>query len=533
MTGVPGPASDSIGSIGTRAAGLALAAAFGQAFVVAREVFVAAEVGTSVDLDALLVALIAPAIAVSLLSSSTQAALVPALVELRATHGRDVALRLAGVLIASVAGLGIVVAAVLAWLAAPVMTAGGPGLSDASRLAAESYLPALLPMVVIAPVGVLLAAVCQAHGMYRAISVSWVAGPAAAFIVTLAAWGQAGVGALAIAATVDAAATTATLAALLAGARLLPLPGTGVPRDSVIRYLRHAVPLIAGSSVLQLNLLTDRAVASILSAGAVSALRYGERIIRTPLSVLAPAWSTTVFPAVVAAATLGEHVDDPTGSVGRTVTEAVRFVIAVFLPLALATAALAPIVVAVAFERGAFDAVAAATTAGVVVGFAPLIVVWLVQPILTAAHNARRRGGLLARIAILNAASNVALNLIFGLALGVAGVALSTSITGLLLVGILMRRLRDLEPEFDLGAIVRVGLRSFAAALVPTLPIAAITWLARPPLDLPGQLGFLMLSTVVGGGVYLALSRVIGLAEPGIAAAALTRLGKRRLGLAA
>ncbi len=523
MTAGPTPGFDSIGSVGARAAGLAVAGAFGQGFVVAREVYVAAQVGTSANLDALLVALIAPTIAASLLSGSAQAALVPAMLELNASAGRRAARHLAGWALTGIVAMGTVAAVLIVVLEQPAIAIGGPGLSDASRLVAATFLPALLPLIVFAPLGTLLAGVCQVDGMFRAIAASWVAGPIVALLVTVAAWSRAGVGALALATSMDAVATAVVLVILLVRAGKLPLPGSGVPRDAIVRFVRHAAPLAAGSSVLQLNLLTDRAVASVLSTGAVSALRYGERIIRTPISVLQPAWATTIYPAVAGTVAMAGE-----GLVGPTVSEALRYVIAIFVPLSVATAALAPVVVAFAFERGAFGVSAAAATAGVVTGFAPLVLLWLVQPILVAAHNARRRGGLLGRVAVLNAALNLLLNIAFGLVLGVAGVALSTSITALLLVTVLSRRLRDLEPDFDLPAVVAVGRRSLVAALVPGIPIAAICWLVRPELDLVGELGFLVASSVLGGAAYLGMCRLLQLSEPWVTVTAVAAIGRRR-----
>ena len=71
---VPGPAG------GAHAATAVLSAAglIGQVFTLIREVFVASQVGVSADLDALLVAQVAPLILASLLSSGTAAAIVPA-----------------------------------------------------------------------------------------------------------------------------------------------------------------------------------------------------------------------------------------------------------------------------------------------------------------------------------------------------------------------------------------------------------------------------------------------------------------------
>jgi putative peptidoglycan lipid II flippase len=520
------PAKDpsTIRKLGATAAVLAGVAALGQAFVVLREVYVAAGAGTSASLDALLVALVAPSIAVSLLASSTQAALVPALIEANSGRGPAAARRLAGVILAAVLGASVLVGVLIAVFAEGAIAVSGPGLSPASRDMARSFMPILLPLVVLAPAGNLLAAVGQVHGMFRAISASWIAGPLVALVVTIALWGSLGVGALAVATTADAAATLLVLVVALAVRGHLPRPGRGVERSEISRFLRHAAPLAAGSSVLQLNLLTDRAVASLFSTGAVSALRYGERVIRTPISVLLPAWSTTVYPAIA-----HSGADADRGAMGRTAAEALRFVIAAFLPLTVATVALAPVLVAFAYQRGAFDASATVTTAAVVAGFAPLILLWLVHPILTGAHNARRRGGLLARNAVLNAVSNVTLNVLFGSVLGVAGVALSTSVTGWILAGILAIQLRNREPDFDLRSVIRVASRALLASLIPAIPIGVLAWWLRPELGIGDQFLFLAGSTLIGAAAYLGIARLLGLREPWIAVRALLRAGRARL----
>ena len=96
-------------ALGTAAAGLAAVAALGQAFVVLREVYAAAEAGTSASIDALMVALVAPTIVVSLLSSSTQAALVPALMDVDARRGTEAARRLAGTIVGATVAIGLLI----------------------------------------------------------------------------------------------------------------------------------------------------------------------------------------------------------------------------------------------------------------------------------------------------------------------------------------------------------------------------------------------------------------------------------------
>jgi putative peptidoglycan lipid II flippase len=521
---IPGSSASPLRALGATAAFLATLAAFGQAFVVLREVYTAAQAGISADLDALLVALVLPSVAVGILSSSTQAALVPAVIAATRARGRDAGRALAAAVLWSVVGVALLIA-LLIWLFAEAAIAiSGPGIDPARQETARSYIPILLPLVVLAPAGTLLAAVCQVQDRFRAIALSWIGGPVAALVVTLSLWDTWGVGALAWATTADAVVTAVILVAALALRGELPLPARGVKLDELYAFARHAGPLSIGSSVLQLNLLADRAVASLIAAGAVSALRYGERIIRAPTSILMPAWSTTFYPTI---ARTGVDPDDT--ALSRTASDALRFVVAAFLPLSIATMAMAPMIVALAYQRGQFDAAATIETAGVLAALAPLILLWLVHPILSGAHNARRRGGLLAWNAIANAVANLALDIVLGLAFGVAGVALSTSITGWVLTGYLALRLRDLETDFDLRGVGRVAVRSLAASLVPAIPLAVLSWVVRPSLDAVGLLLVLTAATIGGAAAYLLASRFLGLREPWIVATAVGAAARARL----
>ena len=524
---LPEPAASPMRALGATTAALAALAAFGQAFVVLREVFTAAQTGISADLDALLVALVVPSVAVGILSSSTQAALVPAVIAATSARGSAVGRALAGAVVWSVIGVAVLIA-VLIWLfTGAAIVISGPGIDAAGQETARSYIPILLPLVVLAPAGTLLGAVCQVHGLFRPIALSWIGGPVAALVVTIVLWDTWGVGALAVATSADAAVTLVILVGALLLRGELPLPRRGVQIDELSSFIRHAAPLSIGSSVLQLNLLADRAVASLFATGAVSALRYGERIIRAPISVLMPAWSTTFYPTIARTV-----VGPDNAALSRTASDSLRFVVATFLPVSIATMALAPMIVALAYQRGQFDAAATIQTSGVLAALAPLILLWLVHPILNGAHNARRRGGLLAWNAIANAIANLVLDIVFGLAFGVAGVALSTSITGWVLAGYLARRLRDLEPDFDLGLVRRVAVRSLAASLLPAIPLAILAWIVRPALDTAGLFLVLTAATIGGAATYLVAARRLGLREPWIVATAIGRAARARIRVA-
>ena len=497
---------------------LTVAGLVGQVFTLVRELFVADKVGVSGDLDALLVAAVAPVMFASLLASGTTAAIVPAYLAARSQHGRTAADRLFGATITWTVLLGIALGLVVTAGASVAVAIAGPGLSPEAQAIAVSYVPLLAPMLVFMAAGGLLAATFQIHDRTRIIAVAWTAGPVASVIVTVVLWNALGLTALALAMTVQQAVIDIVLIGLALRLRILPPVTLRADRAESIRFVRHAMPLTISASVLQLNLLTDRAVASLITPGAVSALRYAEGVIRIPMNAIGPGWSAAIYPALVRASLLGES-----NSLGEAAASALRYVTVIFVPLSVATAALAPLIVEVAYVRGAFDERAASLTAAALAGFAPLLVLTMANSVLTGAHNARQRGVFLMWMGFLNAFLNAVFNVGLGLWIGVAGIALSTSLTVGLVQFIKAWRLGRLDEAFPLAALLIVSARSLAASLVVALPLTLIAWNLPPGLGLPRAFALLMGFATAGMVAYIGLSRLIGLEEPWIVARALLR----------
>jgi putative peptidoglycan lipid II flippase len=213
---------------------------------------------------------------------------------------------------------------------------------------------------------------------------------------------------------------------------------------------------------------------------------------------------------------------------GAAMTVAMRYTLAMFVPITVATIALAPLVVSVIYGRGRFDDRAVQTTVTVVAAFAPMILLTMIQPVLTAAHNARRRGTLMAVTGVANAVLNVLLNLAFGSVFGVAGIALSSSVTLALLLAFLIWRVPR-DEGFRVRETVDAGGRALAASLIPGVPIGAFVWsLAR---DVPTSTGvaILVLCSLLGTIAYIMSTRLLGLPEPMIVVGAVAQRTKNRL----
>jgi putative peptidoglycan lipid II flippase len=496
-----------------------------QVIGIVRELFLAARVGVSSDLDALLVALVLPTTLSAALTSGATTALVPTYLEARASDPAE-ARRLAGAILGWVglAGLGLWVG--LQLLAPVAVEVAGPGLTAAGRASAIAYLPLLAPIVFLAAIGAVLAAVCQAEQRFAAISIANLAGSAATLITMLGLWGALGLEAFAVGSLVGPAVSVAILSATMVHDSIAPLP---IPRwDARLKpLLRHAAPLTVSSAILQINTIGDRAIASLLGPGAVSALRYADVLVRTPIGAIGPAWGSAIYPVLVHSA-LGDVAD----SLATAAQRMLRYAIVLFVPLAMLTAAVAPVAVAFAYGRGAFTPDDVILTARTVGGFSPLLIVLMASPVLVGALNARRSGRVLLIGGVINVILNITLDVVLGLGLGVAGIALSSSITQSIVLTFFAQRLARSESAFRPRALIETLGLAILAAAPASVAIGALAWTGHLPHETLPAFVTLVVVSLVGLASYLVAATRLGIDEPqSLVQATVRRLTRRgRLG---
>jgi putative peptidoglycan lipid II flippase len=206
-----------------------------------------------------------------------------------------------------------------------------------------------------------------------------------------------------------------------------------------------------------------------------------------------------------------------------------QYAIVVFVPLAMLTAAVAPVAGAFAYGRGAFTPNDVTLTAGTVAGFVPLLVVLMTSPVLTGALNARRRGRVQLIGGVINMIFNMALDVILGFTLGVAGIALSSSITSTIVLFYFASRLTGSEEGFAPRVLAETLGLAILASAPAAVAIGAVAWTGHLPHETVPAFVSLVAVTIIGVVVYLLASRSLGLDEPGILVQImLGRLGRLR-----
>ena len=272
--------------------------------------------------------------------------------------------------------------------------------------------------------------------------------------------------------------------------------------------MRHAGPLTASAAIMQANLMIDRAIASLVAVGGVSALRYGESLVRIPFTAIRPVWSTALYPELVRAS----RGPDKTG-LAATTERILRYLLMFFVPLAALTIAVAPLAVAAAYDRGSFNTDDLWLTAQVVAVSGPLIVTWTVQPTLVSALNARRKGTVMLAASMLTITVNLVLDVALGYLFGIVGVALATTIVSVVMVVFFGRMLMRVEPTFSSRQLGRTFVKASLAILPSALVFGIPIWAGVVGHDLVQRVLVLVVVGTTGLSSYYAIARRIGLDE--------------------
>ena len=205
----------------------------------------------------------------------------------------------------------------------------------------------------------------------------------------------------------------------------------------VKRLLFLMLPGVIGAGVVQINLLIDVVIASLLPSGSVSFLYYADRINQLPLGVIGVALGVALLPQISRQAQSGDEAAAQ-ASLGR----GVEIGLWLTLPAAMAAFAAPELLVRALFERGAFSAADAAATAAALQAYAVGLPAFVLAKTLAPGYFARADTKTPARAAAISVGLNIALGLALMWPLGHVGLALATTIASWMQVALLWRGLR-------------------------------------------------------------------------------------------
>ena len=212
--------------------------------------------------------------------------------------------------------------------------------------------------------------------------------------------------------------------------------------------VKLALPIILGNSVVQLNNIVDKALASGLSEGSISSLNYANTINVLVISVFITSLSTVLYPS------LAEKVSTDANEFVHSTQNTIVILTAILVPISSLLILDSNSIISIVFERGSFNKNAVVSTASVLMYYSPYLIFSGAREVLTRAFFAKKD----TKTPMINSAIGVGLNIVFSVMLvriiGLRGLAAGTTLSSIIITLLLVRAFHKIENTFETKSIL-------------------------------------------------------------------------------
>lgn len=292
---------------------------------------------------------------------------------------------------------------------------------------------------------------------------------------------------------------------------------------AVRKLLWLALPAAITGGITQINLLIGQNIASAES-GAIAVINYADRIFQLPLGVVVAAIGVVLLPEL----TRSLAADD-LPEAEKLQNRSLEFGLLLTIPAAVGMALMPRELVAIVYERGAFTRETTLQAAAVLMHFSWGLPAAALIAVFRPGYYARRDMARPMWFAAANAGANIALSLWLFPRMGVAGIAVATSVAQWLnaaLLGVGLWRMNLFRPAPV--TLRRIASVAASAAVMALFLVFALRLAGEVALD--GAIGIralVVIAAVAGGAiVYFSAAAVTGAFDPGQIRAFLKRRRK-------
>ena len=268
------------------------------------------------------------------------------------------------------------------------------------------------------------------------------------------------------------------------------------------------VPMVKGlpavsitAAIGHINGMVDKIFASGASSGSVACLNYGHRLLNVFSGMISYAVSAAVYPTMIQY--IAQKKEDSLRDLLKKVIDFLGFII---IPISCFCIFFSENIVRVAFQRGAFDATATMLTAGVFTGYCVGMFFLGVSQIITNVFYGYGDTKLTMYITIVGILLNVVLDFLFMRLWGITGLAIATSISAMLSLGIrffMLRKYIIIDYKNIVLELIKVLLISIISGSVPFALLRKVS--------MPNAYVSLLVGGAVFGIVYLFLAFLLKL----------------------
>jgi len=225
---------------------------------------------------------------------------------------------------------------------------------------------------------------------------------------------------------------------------LLPKPTLKGSHEGVRRIMKLMTPALLGSSVAQINILINTAIASMLAAGSISWLYASDRFVELPLAIIGVAIGVVILPKLS-----GDHVKSQGKAFSETLDWAIRIGLLVALPAMVGLMLLAKPILATVLQNGVNDWTLVEMSSMSLITYSFGLPAFILVKVLAPGFYSRQDTRTPVRIGIIAMLSNIVLSAVIvypwykmGIVGPHAGLALSTALAGYINAGLLFYQLK-------------------------------------------------------------------------------------------
>lgn len=231
--------------------------------------------------------------------------------------------------------------------------------------------------------------------------------------------------------------------------------------DTIKDMIKLVLPMLVGVAIGQLNTFVDRALATTLSDGKLSALNYANKLNDFVMALFVTSVVTVIYPKLAKMS----NSENNNGFV-NTIVKSSNAITLVVLPIAVGAIVLAEPIVKILFQRGQFDAHSTAMTSMALRFYALGLLAMGMRDILYRVFYSMsdtKTPMINGSIALI---INIILNILLIKKLDYIGLALSTSVSSIITIILLFISLNKKVGYFGGDKIIKTGLKSLISSII-------------------------------------------------------------------
>lgn len=263
---------------------------------------------------------------------------------------------------------------------------------------------------------------------------------------------------------------------------LLPKPNFKRGHEGVKRIMKLMVPALLGSSVAQINILINTAIASLLAAGSISWLYASDRFVELPLAIIGVAIGVVILPKLS-----GDHVNAKTKAFSETLDWGVRLGLLIALPAMIGLMLLAKPILATVLANGANSWTLVEMSSLSLITYSFGLPAFIMVKVLAPGFYSRQDTKTPVRIGIFAVLSNIVLSIVIVLPwvkldfIGPhAGLALATALAGYINAGLLYYQLKKQSIYHSVTNSKQAWFKDLFRIFIATVVMAIVVFMLNP-----------------------------------------------------